>query len=114
MKSNFCTLEVTQKPSNKFTAVISPSCDRYMNMIVSVIVIPEANSNLIGRSFDIFGNNTSECCDSVLEALSPYPLSEIIVDDTGFGLAFLEYLASKTNGFVTVRSVTNLPSVKVN
>lgn len=113
MGSKFCTLEVASKPKNKYTAVIKPSFDRNMNITVSILVIPEANSNLIGCSFTIFGNDIGECCDSTLCALSSYQLSEIIVDDTGIGLSFIDYLASKTNRVVTVRGITNIPTVRV-
>lgn len=94
---------------HKYTAVIVPMCDMYKNITVNFLVIPEADSHMAGRSFNIVECDVRRCCDSILATLSYYPLSEIIVSDIGIGLAFLDYLTSKTNGFITVRGITNIP-----
>ena len=103
------TAEPLKPAKYKYTAVIVPMCNMYKDIMVDLLVIPEAGSNMAGRSFNIVDRDVRNCCDEILAKLSCYPLSEIIVSDIGIGLAFLDYLTSRTNGFVTVRGITNIP-----
>jgi hypothetical protein len=89
MKNSFCTLDVASKPKDKYTAIINPTS--YCADVIAaadILLVPEVNSQLRGRSFNVCGDGVWECCVYVLSVLSPYPLSEIIINDTGIGLFF--------------------------
>ena len=115
MKNSFCTLDVASKPRDKYTAIINPTsyCDDVI-VAADILLVPEANSKLRGRSFNVCGDGVWECCVYVLGVLSPYSLSEIIVNDTGIGLSFLDCLITKTNLDVPVRGIANIPKVQAN
>lgn len=105
----FNTAESLMTAKHKYTAIIVPMCNMYKDIMVDFLVVPEADSNMVGRSFNIVERDVKNCCDSILATLSYYPISEIIVSDIGIGLAFLDYLTAKTNGLETVRGITNIP-----
>lgn len=103
--------------AGQYIAFVEPSYDGHGNKQVSLFIIPEANNNAIGRSYGIVGevwdcdkrlnidSSIQVLCSSILDKLSAFNISEIVVESSGLGIGFLDCFYNITPKHILVRGL---------